>query len=342
MKIALFEVPLSKRKSFDILKQYPILEMEFIEEPLTEKNIDDYLDTEILSVFIHSKLDEKVLGKLAKLKFIAARSTGFDHIDSKFCKKQAIVISNVPNYGGDTVAEYVFGLILTISRKIYDTLSRTRNGNFSREGLNGFDLKDKTIGIVGFGSIGRNTARIANGFGMRVIAYDIIEDPNLNKSIEFEYKSLEDVLKESDIISLNVPATFSTGKMIGQKEFSIMKEGVILINTARGSVIDTKFLIIALNQGKVAAVGLDVLFKEELFYKELQNPSSEIDKPEAVLENLILLKMPNVYITPHNAFNTKEALERIIEITNSNIISFLKGEPKNIVNLNLNNNHNGK
>lgn len=330
MKTALFEVPANKRSSYDILEQYQVLEIGITEDPLTETNVDDYLDTEILSVFIHSKLDEKILSKLTKLKFIAARSTGFDHIDSKFCRKQGILISNVPNYGGNTVAEYIFGLILTISRKIYDTLSKTRNGDFSREGLDGFDLEGKTIGIIGLGAIGRNTARIAKGFKMRVIACDIVEDLNLAKSIGFEYKSFEDVLRESDIISVNVPATSATEKMIGEKEFSFMKDGVVLINTARGSVIDTKFLIVALDQGKVAAAGLDVLLNEEIFYKEIQHPSQR-DKLGPVLENQILLKMPNVYITPHNAFNTQEAIERIVEITNSNIVSFLKGEPRNIV-----------
>lgn len=332
MKIALFEVPLNQRKSFDILKQYQGLEIEFVEDPLNEKNIDDFLETEILSTFIRSRLDEKVLSKLVNLKFIATRSTGFDHIDCKFCKKQGILVSNVPNYAGNTVAEYIFGLILIISRKMHDTLSRTRNNNFSREGLGGFDLNGKTIGIIGLGSIGKNTARIAKGFEMRVIAYDIIKNSNLARDIGFEYKPFEDVLKESDIISLNVPATSATEKMIGEKEFSLMKDGVILINTARGNIIDNKFLIIALNQGKVAAVGLDVLPKEELFYKELQNPSSGVDKIETILENQVLFKMPNVYITPHNAFNTKEALDRIIEITNANIISFLKGDPINTIN----------
>lgn len=332
MKITLFEVPQSSIGSYDVLDKHQGLEVRFVAEPLTEKNVDDYLDTQILSVFINSKLEEKVLSKLGRLKFIATRSTGFDHVDCKFCKKQGILVSNVPNYAGNTVAEYTFGLILNISRKLYDTFSKTRMGNFSREGLCGFDLKGKTIGILGLGAIGRNTAQIANGFGMRVIAYDIIENSNLARSIGFEYKSLNDVLKESDIISLNLPATPETEKMIGEKEFAIMKDGVVLINTARGSIIDSNSLIIALNQGKVAAVGLDVLPEEVLFYKEAQSSSCASHKQEAVMLNQILLKMPNVYITPHNAFNTKEALDRVIEITNFNILSFLKNKPQNILN----------
>lgn len=331
MKIILFEVPRDKRESYDVLKKYPSIDIEFVEDPLTAINVDNYPDKEIISTFIHSTLDEKVLSKLDKLKLIATRSTGFDHVDHGFCEKRGILVCNVPNYAGNTVAEHIFGLILTISRKLYDTLSRTRNGDFSREGLCGFDLKGKKIGIIGLGAIGRNTAQIAKGFGMDVFGYDIIKDPTLAKSIGFEYRSLTDVLKASDIISLSVPATAATEKMIGEKEFSIMKDGVILINTARGSVVDSHALIMALNQGKVAAAGLDVISEEKLFFK---TTGSSINKPEnekTVRLNKILLEMPNVYMTPHNAFNTQEALERIIEITINNITSFLEGKPKNLI-----------
>lgn len=331
MKIILFEVPRDKRVAHDVLRKYPGIDIEFVEDPLTAINVDNYLDTEILSTFIHSTLDEKVLSRLDKLKLIATRSTGFDHVDCGFCKKKGILVCNVPNYAGNTVAEYIFGLILTISRKLYDTLSRTRNGNFSREGLCGFDLKGKTIGIIGLGAIGRNTAQIAKGFGMGVLGYDIIKDPALAKSIGFEYRSLTDVLKASDIISLNVPATAATEKMIGEKEFLIMKDGVVLINTARGSVVNSHALIMALNQGKVAAAGLDVVPEEELFFKTTGSSFSKPETQKAVRANKILLEMPNVYMTPHNAFNTQEALERIIEITNNNITSFLEGKPKNLI-----------
>lgn len=331
MKIILFEVPRDKRVAHDVLRKYPGIDIEFVEDPLTAINVDNYLDTEILSTFIHSTLDEKVLSRLDKLKLIATRSTGFDHVDCGFCKKKGILVCNVPNYAGNTVAEYIFGLILTISRKLYDTLSRTRNKNFSREGLCGFDLKGKTIGIIGLGAIGRNTAQIAKGFGMGVLGYDIIEDSALAKSIGFEYRSLTDVLKASDIISLNVPATAATEKMIGEKEFLIMKDGVVLINTARGSVVDSHALIMALNQGKVAAAGLDVVPEEELFFKTTGSSFNKPETQKAVRANKILLEMPNVYMTPHNAFNTQEALERIIEITNNNITSFLEGKPKNLI-----------
>lgn len=332
MKITLFEVPGNKRELFNIVKKYPGIEVEFVEDALTDENFDKYVGADIVSTFIYSRLNEKVLNKFNKLKLIATRSTGFDHIDYGYCRKRGILVCNVPNYAANTVAEYVFGFLLNISRKMHETFMRTRNGNFSKEGLCGFDLKGKTMGIIGLGAIGRSMVQIGKGFGMRLIGYDIVEDIDWAQGIGFEYKSLMDVLRESDIISLNVPATAVTEKMIGKGEYAVMKDGVILINTARGSILDCKELIHALKEGKVGAVGLDVVPGEKLFYRGGEISADSFEEKEVIRVNQTLLEMPNVYMTPHNAFNTREALDRIIQVTNDNIISFLEGKPKNIIN----------
>lgn len=329
-KISFFEI--EKWEIDYIKKAFKKHKLFFSKDKLAEKNIPK--DTGVLAVFIYSKIDKNILDKLPKLKLITTMSTGFDHIDLEECKKRKITVCNVPTYGENTVAEHTFALILAISRKIPESIEKTRKGDFTLKGLRGFDLKDKTIGIIGCGNIGKHVARMAKGFEMNILVYDVNKDQKLAKKIGFKYTSLPNLLKQSDIISLNVPENKHTYHMISNKSLKLCKKGAIIINTARGGIIDTPALIKALNNKTITYAGLDVL-EGECFVKEekelLKDEFSKTCDLRTVLQNHILLKNPNVIITPHNAFNSKEALLRILNTTIDNIKGFLNKEPINII-----------
>ena len=191
---------------------------------------------EILSVFIYSDLTADLLKKMPKLKMIATRSTGFDHIDVAYCREKGISVSNVPSYGANTVAEHAFALILSLSRKIYPARERTLHGDFSFHGLQGFDLMGKTLGVIGTGQIGRHAIRIARGFQMQVLAYDPFPERSLSELLEFTYVPLEELLKSADVITLHSPLSEQSHHLIGKSAFNVMKKGVLLINTARGAL----------------------------------------------------------------------------------------------------------
>ena len=268
---------------------------------------------------------------------IATRSTGFDHIDLKAAKEKNIPIAYVPGYGDNTVAEFAFGLILNLSRKIYTGFDQIREtGSFSLEGLRGFDLNNKTIGIIGTGRIGRYMVKIAKGFGMKVIAFDVKPDENFAKEMSFQYLSLDDVLVQSDIISLHVPYMKETHHLINSQNISKIKKGALLINTSRGAVVETESLIRGLNEKILGGVGLDVLEEEGAIQDEktliLYGRPEEHDL-KTLIQNHVLIDMPNVIITPHNAFNTQEALQRILDTDLENIKSFIeKNQPRYSIN----------
>lgn len=268
------------------------------------------------------------------MKLIATRSTGVDHIDLESCAEQGIQVANVPSYGENTVAEHVFALLLAISHHLIEAVDRTRRGDFSQAGLGGFDLQGKTLGVVGVGSIGRHTARIARGFGMEVVAFDLKPDEAVASEIGFRYVDFKEVLCRSDVLTLHVPATKETRHMIAKDEFDDMKDGAVLINTARGSVVDVRSLLGALSTGKVAAAGLDVLPEEPVIREEselLRSAFSREHDLESLLADHILLRLRNVLITPHSAFNSKEAVQRILATTRENIDVFVAGAPQNVV-----------
>ncbi len=305
------------------------IEPKIIPEPLTPENATQYASAKIVSTFIYSELNASTLDKFPNLEMITTRSTGTDHIDLDYCKKRGITVCNVPAYGEHTVAEHVFALILALSRHIPEACQHTRNGGFLFENFCGFDLFGKTIGLIGVGAIGHHVAQIAQGFGMNVIGYDVKKT-----SRNIEYKEFGGVLKTADIISIHVPATPETKNMISMAEFNQMKDGVVLINTARGSVIDTKALLGALESGKVGGAGLDVLPEEPLLREEAELLSTgflDNNDLEALILDHALAQHKNVIITPHSAFYTKEAIRKIIETTNDNINAFLKGLPENTV-----------
>lgn len=312
------------------LKGYKI---EFYKETLNINNVNKAKDADIISIFIYSNIDKKILNKLSKLKMIATRSTGFDHIDTNECKKRGIVVCNVPSYGENTVAEHTFALILSISRNIHKAYIKTLRNDFTIEGLKGFDLKGKTLGVVGAGHIGLHVIRIAKGFGMNVLVNTIHPDPFLAEVLDFKYVSLEELLKNSDIITLHVPYNKSTHHLINKNNIKLIKKGAILINTARGSVVDTEALIEALDKKILAGAGLDVLEGEDLIKEEKQllYDKKKIEVLGNLVKDHILLSKDNVVFTPHIAFYSQEALERILDTTIDNIIWFISGNPRNVV-----------
>lgn len=336
MKIAFVETQEWEQKYLaERLKEF---ECVFISGPnlgTESESADNIVDAEILCNFINFPVDEKVLGQLPKLKLIATRSTGFDHIGLKACAARNIAVSNVPTYGENTVAEFAFALLLSLSRKLYPAIKRIREeGRFNYDGLQGFDLKGRTLGVVGAGHIGMHMVRMAKGFDMRVAAYDPHPREELAKQHGFEYLPLDELLKQSDVVSLHVPYLPATHHLIDAKKFKLFKKGSILINTARGGLVDTDSLVEALRNGTLAGAGMDVL-EEEGFIKEeahlLRGGHPNEQQLKIVLADHELMQMDNVLITPHNAFNTREALERILDTTILNIQNFAKNQPTNLV-----------
>jgi D-lactate dehydrogenase len=308
--------------------------LKFFEEEIEKVPISKYKDADIISVFIYSNVTAKIINQLSKLKIITTRSTGYDHIDLETAKKKKIVVANVPTYGDNTVAEHTFALILSLSRHVHKSYVRTTKQNFSIEGLTGFDLKGKTIGIIGGGHIGLHVAKIAKGFGMKVLVFDIVKDKFLSEVIGFEYATMEELLKNSDIVSLHAPYNKHTHHLINKETLALMKKGSILINTARGGLVDTDALYEALKSKKLGGAGLDVIEGEEniLEEKDIIHHSENLDKMKDIVRNHEIFQMDNVVFTLHNAFNSQEALERILDTTIKNINRNLNSNSYNQVN----------
>jgi len=342
MKIVFFEVEDWQKdylkegleNAFPVTGGTPPLAVAFFSEPLSQDNIGSALGCQIISPFIYSQINKEILQKLPDLKMVATRSTGFDHIDLASAKENKIAVCNVPFYGENTVAEHTFALISALSRKLIDSVERARKGDFSLDGLRGFDLKDKVLGIVGLGHIGLHVARIAKGFEMKVLAYDLKPDKKLAKKIGLEYVGFEDLLSKSDVITLHTPYNKATHHLINSENMNLVKKGAYLINTSRGALIQTEALLKALSDGTLAGAGLDVLEEECFIKEEAQLLSKEFPKTcdlKTALQNHILLQQKSVIITPHNAFNSQEALMRILDTTILNIQSFIKNKPINQV-----------
>ena len=304
-----------------------------LDERLDATTASKAADAEIVSVFIYSDCGKAVLDKLPALRMIATRSTGYDHIDLQECASRGIVVSNVPYYGENTVAEHAFGLILSLSRKIYKAYVRTTRLDFSIEGLMGYDLKGRTIGVVGAGRIGLHVVRIAKGFGMDVLVYDVHQEPMLAEVLGFTYVSMDELLRRSDVITLHVPLVKATYHLINKRNIKHVKRGAILINTSRGAIVETEALIDALDNGTLSGAGLDVFEGEESIKEETARPMGRLSKEKMteVLMGYDLLHRDNVVITPHIAFYSQEALDRIMHTTVENIRAFVAGSPINTV-----------
>ncbi|OIO33156.1 MAG: hydroxyacid dehydrogenase [Candidatus Yonathbacteria bacterium CG_4_10_14_3_um_filter_47_65] len=321
----------------DFLKEkLPAAEFLFFEGTVQDNADMRNDEAEVLSVFVDSHIGKEELDRFPKVKLIATRSTGFDHIDLIETAAHGIVVSNVPTYGENTVAEQAFALLLALSRRIYESYDRVlKEGTFSPEGLRGFDLQGKTMGVVGTGHIGVHTIRIAKGFEMEVVAFDVHRNEELAARMGFRYAEFDELIASSDVISLHAPYNEHTHHMINMDNVGKIKKGAYLINTARGGLVETRAMITALESGILAGAGLDVLEEEGYMKDDVVLLTQEHPNPESlamVLSNQYLIDHPRVLITPHNAFNTKEAIERILSVTTENVKAFAGGTPQNVIN----------
>lgn len=326
IKTVFFEIT-PKEKKYLRKKFSKKFELTFFEETLNNENSDLASKADVISPFIYSRIDSKIFTKTKNLKLIAARSTGFNHIDIKKAKELGISVCNVPYYGENTVAEHTFALILALSRNLHKAYVRTIRSDFTLEGLRGFDLKDKTLGVIGAGSIGVHVIKIAKGFGMKVLAFDPRPNHILTELLDFKYVPLIKLLETSDIISLHAPYNQYTHHMINMNNINNVKKGALFINTARSGLIQPEALYYAVEKGVFGGAGLDVFEGEELLKEENQmlTKNVSVEHLEALLKRNILLKRENVIITPHMAFDSAEAIERIMDTTAENIINFFEG-----------------
>ena len=331
MEITFFECKdYEKKKYCTELKEHRINCASSI---LNTQTLKDYRDSDIVSVFIRSKLDKDNLAQFEKLRLIVTRSTGFDHIDLEECRRREIVVTNVPFYGENTVAEHAFALILSLSRNIHKSYIRTLRDDFTIDDLQGFDLKGKTLGVIGTGHIGSHVIKMAKGFGMKVLAYDKYPDTFRADILHYQYVSLEKLLRESDIVTIHTALTPETHHFINEKRLRQMKKGAILINTARGDIVDTDALYKVLKDKHLGGAGLDVIEGEELITEEheLLYKTGNPEKLRTLFQDKAIFKMDNVVFTPHNAFNSREAIDRIVNTAIENILSFCQGKIVNEV-----------
>lgn len=297
---------------------------EYIDESISTSNIN--ADAEVISVFVTSTVTREIIERLPRLKLIACRSTGFNNVDLAAADEHGVTVVNVPTYGESTVAEYAFTLLLALTRKLSPSIGFL-NHDVEISSLMGHDLHDKTIGVIGTGHIGQHIIKIAKGFEMRVIAFDPYAKPELAQDLGFEYVSLEDLLRTSDVLTLHAPLTPENKHLINADRLALLKRSAVLINTARGELIDAEALLYSLQNKHIAGAALDVLEGEQLFnlHEEVALLRSHALPASTANQSVTLMalnKMPNVILTPHNAFNTEEAIGRINGTTCQNIIRF--------------------
>lgn len=319
MKVAVFDTKSYDRQAFEQYHGKSGISFKFFEAKLTPDTTRLAKGYNAVCVFVNDSVDDEVIKKLAEygIKVIALRCAGYNNVDLQAAEECGIKVVRVPAYSPYAVAEHAMAMLLTSVRRIHKAYIRTRDYNFSLEGMTGFDLHGKTIGIVGTGKIGRVFIDICNGFGMKVIAYDKFPA----KDSDIEYVSLEELFTSSDIISLHCPLTDESYHMIDDSSIELMKEGVIIINTSRGALIDADSLLSGIKERKVGGACLDVYEEEaDVFYA---------DKSGHILNDDVLarlISMPNVIVTSHQAFLTKEALDNIAETTFMNLVQVKNGD----------------
>ena len=326
MKIAFFSTKSYDREFFD--RYVSTHEIIYFEAQLDEQTVNLATGCNAVCVFVNDKLNEVVITELKKLnvQLIVLRCAGFNNVNLDAAKFCGISVARVSAYSPHAVAEYAVALILTLNRKTHKAYNRIREGNFSLERLTGFDLYRKTVGVIGTGKIGQAFCNIMLGFGCKVLAFDlIVHQPTAAKGVE--YLPLMDILQQSDIISLHCPLNEQTKQVINEHSLSLMKDGVMLINTSRGGLIDTKEVVKALKSGRIGYLGLDVYEQEEkLFFNDL---SENVIQDDLIMR---LLSFPNVLITSHQGFFTEEALTQIAQTTLQNLDDFAAGVTlKNLV-----------
>jgi D-lactate dehydrogenase len=296
-------------------------------------HLSDAADAEIVTVFISSRITADVIDALPKLRFVACRSTGFDHVDLAACRARGITVSNVPYYGENTVAEHTMALILALSRNLHRAYVRTVAGNYRLDGLRGFDLQGKRLGVIGAGSIGLHVVKMARGFGMDVVASDVRPNRLIAEVLGFRYVELDELLRTSDVISLHLPYSPGTHHLLSRERLATVKRGALLINTARGGLVDTEGLLWALDEGILAGAGLDVFEGEDSLLQEERMLAANVSAEElrAAMRVHLLQRRENVVLTPHIGFNSHEAVRRILDTTIDNVAGFLSGQPTNVV-----------
>ena len=304
-------------------------------------------DAEIVSVFVNSRVGASFLRRHPHLKLVASRSSAIDHLDTKAAAKAGVVLAHVPEYGAATVAEHTFALMLGVARRLRHCLDSRNRGRGATERLRGLELRGKTLGVVGTGRVGRMVIQIAKAFGMDCLAFDMKPDKALAAEWGFRYVTLDALLRKSDIITLHVPLTPRTRHMLNAKRLARCKPGVILVNTARGALVDLDALLQGLNSGQVGGMGLDVLEDEAAFRADasriigaqivqkihaMSTPGGDTGRRaerlrelQGIMRNRQLLAHENVFFTPHVGFNSVEAIERINRGTVQNIRDFVAG-----------------
>ena len=320
IKIAFFDSKEYDKKLFNEYNEKYGYQITYLESRLNKETAPLARGFDVVCIFVNDIVDKDAI-KILKdcgVKLIALRCAGFNNVDIKNMDKDIKVV-RVPAYSPYAVAEHAVALLLSIDRKIYKAYQRTKKYNFTLNGLLGFDIHGKTVGVIGTGKIGKCFINIMKGFGTEVLAYDVYEDKNAEKEIGFKYVSLDELYEKSDIISLHCPLTEDNYKMINKNSIEKMKNGVYIINTSRGKLIDTNSLIEELTKGKIGGLGLDVYEDEEEFF--LNDMSNSYIRDEGLS---VLLSMPNVVITSHQAFFTKEALNKIASDTCENIKEFFE------------------
>lgn len=333
-------------------------EQEYFAERLAEQTLhfvsrleDVGADCEILSIFINSIVTPEFLAGHPRLRLIATRSMATDHLPLEACRERGIVVANVGSYGDRTVAEHTFALVLALSRRLREVMNKPKSERFSYEAARGFDLEGKTMGIIGMGYIGQQVAELAHAFRMKVLAYDVEHPTGLARSLDFTFVPLAEVLAQSHVISLHAPLTASTYHILNRDTFAQCRRGVLIINTARGALVDSQALREALDSGQVGGAGLDVLQDERVMRQSASNiiagdivqhlrsdarahDSRDADRvrelQELLLSDALLAKL-NVVFTPHVAFNSVETFERLQTVTAETILAFAEGRPVNAV-----------
>lgn len=323
-KIGFFDAKSYDRNVFNACNEGSDLEIHYFGDRLNEESVRLAKGMDAVCVFVDDICDRQVIDKLKEygVKLIALRCAGFNNVDLQEAVHSGIPVVRVPAYSPHAVAEYAVTLMLCLNRKVYRSTNRTREWNFKLDGLMGFDMYGKTVGIIGLGRIARCVAEILHGFGMKVLAYDLYPDKVFAELQGIELVELNELYRRSDIITLHVPLTSRTQYMINNVSIDKMKRGVMIINTGRGKLISSDALIQGLRSGQVSCAGLDVYEDEQkYFYEDLSDSIINDDKLS------ILLTMPNVIVTSHQAFFTKEAMNNIAMTTLQNIRDFVSGKP---------------
>lgn len=302
------------------ISEYDDIEITYVETRLNEFTVSLTNGYDAVIAFVNDEINEKVIENLALfgIKAIFLRCAGYNNVDIKYCFEKGIKIYRVPAYSPHAVAEYTFALLQTLNRRTHKAYIRTRDFNFSLEGLMGVDLFNKTIGVIGTGKIGKEVIKIAKGYSMNILAFDLYKDD----SLDVHYVDLDTLLKQSDFITLHIPLNENTKYIINERNINKMKNGVYIINTSRGGLIDTNALLDAIKSRLIGAAALDVYEEEsEYFYKDTSN---HIMNDETLSR---LISMPNVIVSSHQAYLTKEALDNIASTTLDNIYMYFVGIP---------------